>query len=169
MSVVAVGIAASFVSLYATVPQVLRAARTRSADGISWTSLVLSLATFTLWCVYAFAVADHIQLINNTIALLLLVALAVVVLRTGEGRSYWTAVLAVTGTAAASLWLVDVSNSFTLAMVGTTISSLRMVPQTRLTLRGRIPSSVETQASLLPAWLSRSQCVSRKSFVPSSG
>ncbi|MBY9076522.1 hypothetical protein K1X13_16935 [Nocardioides sp. WL0053] len=134
MSVVAVGIAASFVSLYATVPQVLRAARTRSADGISWTSLVLSLATFTLWCVYAFAVADHIQLINNTIALLLLVALAVVVLRTGEGRSYWTAVLAVTGTAAASLWLVDVSNSFTLAMVGTTISSLRMVPQTRLAL-----------------------------------
>ena len=32
------------------------------------------------------------------------------------------------------MWLVDVSNSFTLAMVGTTISSLRMVPQTRLAL-----------------------------------
>lgn len=119
-------------SLYANVPQVLRAARTRSADGVSWDSLVLSLATFTLWCVYAASVADHIQLINNTIALGLLVALAVLVLRAGVERSYWTVVLAVTGTGALSVWLVDVGNSFTLAMVGTTISSLRMVPQTRL-------------------------------------
>lgn len=152
MSVVVIGIVASLVSLYATVPQVLRAARSRSADGVSWDSLVLSLATFTLWCVYAVAVADHIQLVNNTIALGLLVALAVVVLRSGVERSYWTAVVAVLGTGALSVWLVDVANTFTLAMVGTTISSLRMVPQTRLAL-SRAPLWGLCPWATILAWL----------------
>lgn len=152
VSVVLVGVAASFVSLYATVPQVLRAARTRSADGVSWASLLLSLATFTLWCVYAVAVADRIQLVNNTIALLLLVALAAVVVRAGVPRTYWSAVLAVFGSAVVSIWLVDVSNSFTLAMVGTTISSLRMVPQTRLAL-ARAPLWGLCPWSTLLTWL----------------
>lgn len=132
--VVLVGAAASSFSLYATVPQVVRAARSRSAEGVSWSSLVLGLATFTLWCVYAFAVADQIQLINNTIALGLLVALAVVVGRTGAARHRWTAVVAVLVSGAAGVWLLDVANAFTLAMVGTTISSVRMLPQTRLAL-----------------------------------
>jgi uncharacterized protein with PQ loop repeat len=137
MSVVTVvGVLASALSLYATVPQVLRAARSRSAEGVSWNSLVLSLATFTLWVVYAFAVADVIQLVNNTIALLLLAALAVVVIRAGVTRSSWTAVAAVFVSAAASILLLDHTNSFALAMVGTTISSLRMLPQTRLALSG---------------------------------
>ncbi len=134
--VVLVGLLASSLSLYSTVPQVLRAARTRSAEGVSWNSLVLSLATFTLWAVYAVAIADAIQLVNNTIALVLLVALAVVVIRAGVARTYWSAVFAVFATAAASIVLLDRTNSFTLAMVGTTISSLRMVPQTRLALSG---------------------------------
>lgn len=152
VSVVVVGVAASLVSLYSTVPQLIRAARTRSADGVSWDSLVLSLATFTLWCVYAVAVADSIQLVNNTIALLLLVALAVVVARAGVARSSWSAVVAVFGSAAASIWLLDVANSFTLAMVGTTISSLRMVPQTRLAL-SRAPLWGLCPWSTLLAWL----------------
>jgi MtN3 and saliva related transmembrane protein len=150
--VVLVGSAASFLSLYATVPQVLRAARTRSAEGVSWNSLVLSLATFTLWVVYAVAVADAIQLINNTIALVLLAALAVVVLRAGVARTYWTAVAAVFVTAAASILLLDRTNSFTLAMVGTTISSLRMVPQTRLALSGAPLWGLCPWSTLL-AWL----------------
>ena len=150
--VVLVGAAASFFSLYATVPQVLRAARSRSAEGVSWSSLVLGLATFTLWCVYAFAVADQIQLINNTIALVLLVVLAVVVARTGVARHRWTAVVAVLVSGAAGVWLLDVANSFTLAMVGTTISSIRMLPQTRLAL-SRAPLWGLCPWSTLLAWV----------------
>jgi len=132
--VVLIGCAASVLSLYSVVPQVLRAARTGSAEGISWSSILLSLATFTLWGVYAFAVADAIQVINNGVALILLAALAVVLMRAGVPRKGWTPFAAVFVTGLASLWLVDVANSFTLAMVGTTISSLRMLPQTRLAL-----------------------------------
>lgn len=153
MSVVTVvGVLASALSLYATVPQVLRAARSRSAEGVSWNSLVLSLATFTLWVVYAFAVADVIQLVNNTIALLLLAALAVVVVRTGVTRSSWTAVAAVFVSAAASILLLDHTNAFALAMVGTTISSLRMLPQTRLALSGAPLWGLCPWSTLL-AWL----------------
>lgn len=153
MSVVTVvGVLASALSLYATVPQVLRAARSRSAEGVSWNSLVLSLATFTLWVVYAFAVADVIQLVNNTIALLLLAALAVVVVRTGVTRSSWTAVAAVFVSGAASILLLDHTNAFALAMVGTTISSLRMLPQTRLALSGAPLWGLCPWSTLL-AWL----------------
>jgi len=129
-----IGCAASVLSLYSVVPQVLRASRTGSAEGISWSSILLSLATFTLWCVYAVSVADAIQVINNGIALLLLAALAVVVMRAGVPRNAWAPVAAVFASGLASLWLVDAANSFTLAMVGTTVSSLRMLPQTRLAL-----------------------------------
>ncbi|HET6627801.1 MAG TPA: PQ-loop domain-containing transporter [Nocardioidaceae bacterium] len=134
--VVLIGLAASSLSLYATVPQLLRAARTRSAEGFSWNSLVLSMATFTLWAVYAVSVADAVQLVNNTIALGLLTALAVVVIRAGVARTYWSVLVVVFLTGAASIALLDHTNSFTLAMVGTVISSLRMVPQTRLALSG---------------------------------
>jgi uncharacterized protein with PQ loop repeat len=150
--VVLVGLLASSLSLYATVPQVLRAARTGSAEGVSWNSLVLSLATFTLWAVYAVAVADAIQLINNTIALVLLAALAVVVIRAGVARTYWSAVFAVFVTAAASIVVLDHTSAFTLAMVGTTISSLRMVPQTRLALSGAPLWGLCPWSTLL-AWL----------------
>jgi MtN3 and saliva related transmembrane protein len=153
MSVVTViGVLASFLSLYATVPQVVRAARSRSAEGVSWNSVVLSLATFTLWCVYAFAVADVIQLVNNTVALLLLGALAVVVIRDGSARTSWTAVAAVFATAVASILLLDHTNAFVLAMVGTTISSLRMLPQTRLALSGAPLWGLCPWSTLL-AWL----------------
>jgi uncharacterized protein with PQ loop repeat len=133
---VVIGIAASVLSLYATVPQVLRAARTGSADGVSWSSLVLGLATFTLWAVYAAAVADVIQLVNNFIALGLLTALAVAVVRAGVRGSSWLAVAAVFASAAASILLLGHTNSFVLAMVGTLVGSLRMVPQARLALSG---------------------------------
>lgn len=130
--VVLVGSAASVLSIFATVPQVLRAARTRSVEGVSWSSILLSLGTMTLWCVYAFAVRDALQIINNTLALVLLAALAVVVMRAGVPRNSWAPVAVVFASALASVWLVDVANSFTLAMVGTTASSLRMLPQARM-------------------------------------
>jgi MtN3 and saliva related transmembrane protein len=130
------GAAATLLSLYATVPQVVRAARTRSADGISWSSIMLSMATMTLWGVYAFAVADGIQVVNNALALVLLAALVVVVIRAGVSRAAWTPIAVVFATGLASVWLVDVANSFTLAMVGTVISSMRMLPQARLALSG---------------------------------
>lgn len=132
--VVLLGSAASLLSLYATVPQVVRAVRSRSAEGVSWSSILLSIATFTLWCVYAVAVADAIQIVNNSVAVLLLGALAVAVIRAGVPRRSWTPVAVVFATGLASLWLVDVANSFTLAMVGTAASSLRMLPQARLAL-----------------------------------
>jgi MtN3 and saliva related transmembrane protein len=134
--VVLVGSAASVLSLYATVPQLLRASRTRSTQGISWSSILLSLATMTLWSVYAAAVADAVQVVNNSLALVLLAALAVVVMRAGVPRQAWVPVAVVFVSALASLWLVDLANSFTLAMVGTAASSLRMLPQTRLAVSG---------------------------------
>lgn len=130
--VVLVGSAASLLSLYATVPQVVRAARTRSAEGVSWSSILLSMATFTLWCVYAVAVADSIQLVNNAVAVILLCALAFVVVRAGTPRRLWTPLAAVFASALGSIWLLDVANSFTLAMVGTAASSIRLFPQARL-------------------------------------
>lgn len=96
--------------------------------------MLLSLVTFTLWCVYSVAVADQIQLVNNALALALLVVLAVVLVRAGGCRGLWPAVGAILGAGVLSVLLLDISNSFTLAMAGTTISSLRMVPQTRLAL-----------------------------------
>jgi MtN3 and saliva related transmembrane protein len=131
-----VGSAAAALSVYATVPQVLRAARTRSVEGISWSSVLLSLGTMTLWAVYAIAVADAMQIINNSLALVLLAALAVVVMRAGVPSSAWLPVAIVFASALASIWVVDVANSFTLAMVGTVASSLRMLPQTRLAVSG---------------------------------
>ncbi|HEU4513467.1 MAG TPA: PQ-loop domain-containing transporter [Nocardioidaceae bacterium] len=137
MSVVMlVGAVAAALSVYATVPQVLRAARTRSVEGVSWSSTLLSLGTMTLWAVYAVAVSDAMQIVNNTLALLLLAALAVVVMRAGVPSSAWLPVAIVFATALASIWVVDVANSFTLAMVGTVASSMRMLPQTRLAVSG---------------------------------
>lgn len=150
--VVLVGAAASVLSVYATVPQVLRAARTRSAEGVSWSSILLSMATFTLWCVYAFAVADEIQVINNALALVLLAALAVVVLRAGVPSSLWVPVAVVFVTGLASVWLVDVLNSFTLAMVGTAASALRMLPQARLAMSGAELWGLCPWSTLLAWW-----------------
>jgi MtN3 and saliva related transmembrane protein len=149
--VVLVGSAASVLSVLATVPQLLRAARTRSVEGVSWSSILLSLGTLTLWCVYAFAVRDALQLINNTLALALLGALAVVVMRAGVPRKAWAPVTVVFASGLASVWLVDVANSFTLAMVGTTASSLRMLPQARLAL-SRAPLWGLCPWSTLMAW-----------------
>ncbi len=131
-----IGAVASFLSLYAIVPQVLRAARTRSVEGVSWSSIMLSMSTMTLWAVYAFAVADQIQIVNNALALVLLAALAVVVVRAGVHRAAWVPVLVVFATGLVAVWVVDVANSFALAMVGTTVSSVRMLPQARLAISG---------------------------------
>jgi len=149
--VVLVGSAASVLSLFATVPQVLRAARTRSAEGVSWSSILLSMATFTLWCVYAVAVSDAIQIVNNTLAMVLLLVLAVAVIRAGVPRRAWTPLVVVFVTGLASFWLVDVANSFTLAMVGTAASSMRMFPQARLAV-SRAPLWGLCPWSTLLAW-----------------
>lgn len=147
------GAVASSFSLAAVVPQVVRAARTRSVDGLSWASTVLSLATFTLWCVYAVAVADRVQVVNNVLALGLLVALAVVSIRAGgAGRASWAAVTAVLCSAALAVVTVDVFNSFVLAMAATTVGSVRMVPQTRLALSRAPMTGLDPWATLL-AWV----------------
>lgn len=145
------GAVASLFSVSATVPQVVRAARTRSVEGVSYASVVLSVATFTLWVVYAFAVADRVQIVNNVLSFVLLVALAVVVARAG-GRRSRSAVAAILVSAAAAVVVVDVLNSFVLAMAATTISSVRMVPQTRLAL-ARVPMRGLDPWSLVLGWV----------------
>lgn len=144
------GAVASLFSLSAIVPQVVRAARTRSVEGVSYASVVLSLATFTLWVVYAFAVADRVQIVNNVVSLVLLVALAVVVARAG-GCTSRSAVVAILVSAVAAVVVVDVLNPFVLAMVATTTSSVRMVPQTRLAL-ARVPMRGLDPWSLVLGW-----------------
>lgn len=146
-----VGSAASVLSLYSAVPQVVRAVRTRSAEGVSWSSILLSTATFTLWCVYAVAVADAIQIVNNSLALVLLLALAAAVMRAGAPRRAWAPLAVVFASGLASFWLVDVANSFTLAMVGTVASSVRMLPQARLAV-SRAPLWGLCPWSTLLAW-----------------
>ena len=149
--VVLIGSAAAILSIVATVPQVLRAARTRSVEGVSWSSLLLSLGTMTLWCVYALAVRDAFQIVNNALALVLLAALAVVVMRAGVPRNASAPVAVVFASGLASVWMVDVANSFTLAMVGTAASSLRMLPQARLAV-SRAPLWGLCPWSTLLAW-----------------
>lgn len=150
---VLLGAVASFFSLAAVVPQVLRALRTRDVEGVSWATAVLSLATFTLWVVYAFAVADGVQVVNNVVALVLLGALAFAVARAGgAGRSGWLAPASILVSAAVAVVTIDVFNSFVLAMAATTISSVRMVPQTRLALSGTSLSGLDPLATVL-AWV----------------
>ena len=146
------GAVASLFSLSATVPQVVRAARTRSVEGLSWGSVVLSLATFTLWCVYALAVADGVQIVNNFVAFALLVALAVVVDPAGGAGTSWTAVAAVGGSAAAAALTLDLLNPFVLAMAATTVSSVRMVPPTRLALARVSLTGLDPWATVLAWW-----------------
>ncbi len=149
---VLLGAVASFFSLSANVPQVTRAVRTRSVEGVSWASTVMSLATFTLWCVYAVAIADGVQIVNNSAAFVLLVALAVAVVRAGGARRSWTAVAAIVASGVTAVLTVDVLNSFALAMCATTLSSVRMVPQTRLALSGKPLWGLDPWATVL-AWV----------------
>ena len=147
------GAVASFFAVSSTVPQVLRAFRSRSVEGLSWTSLLLALATFTMWCVYAVAVADAVQLVNNALAFGLLVALAAAVLRAGGGlHRCWAAVAAVVSAAVLAVVVVDVFDAFVLALVGTLVSSLRMWPQTRLAL-SRAPLGGLDPWSTVLAWM----------------
>ncbi|QWZ06685.1 hypothetical protein KRR39_14145 [Nocardioides panacis] len=146
------GAVASLFAVSSTVPQVLRAFRSRSVEGLSWTSLLLSLATFAMWCVYAVAVADAVQLVNNFLALVLLVALAVAVLRAGGGfHRCWAAAGAVVAAGLLAVVVVDVFSSLALALVGTLVSSLRMWPQTRLAL-SRAPLGGLDPWSTVLAW-----------------
>jgi len=134
---VVLGAVASLFSLSATVPQVLRALRIRSTDGLSWAALLLNLAAVVLWDVYAAAVMDHVQLFYNTVSFGLVVVLAAAVLRAG-GRGWWTgtagALLSVVVAGTVAVTVVETFDSLVLAMVGTVISSVRMWPQTRLAL-----------------------------------
>lgn len=147
------GAVASFFSLSAVVPQVLRALRTRDVEGVSWATAVLSLATFTLWVVYAFAVADHVQIVNNVGAFMLLAALAVAVARAGgAGSSVWAALAAVPVGAIVGVVIVTTFGPLALAMVATAISSVRMVPQTRLALSGASLRGLDPLGAVL-AWV----------------
>lgn len=153
MPVLLLGALASLFSLAAVVPQVRRALRTRDVEGVSWATAVLSLATFTLWVVYGFAVADGVQVVNNVTALVLLGALALAVVRAGgAGGMAWAAPVSVLLSAALAVVTADVFNSFVLAMTATVVSSVRMVPQTRLALSGVPLTGLDPVGAAL-AWM----------------
>jgi uncharacterized protein with PQ loop repeat len=134
---VVLGAVASFFSLSSTVPQVHRAFRARSAEGLSWAALLMNLAALVLWGVYAAVVADDLQVVYNTVSFALAVALALAVLR-ARGCGWWPGVVGALATVvvsgAAALLVVEVFGPLVLAMVGTAVSSVRMWPQTRLAL-----------------------------------
>jgi MtN3 and saliva related transmembrane protein len=133
------GAAASFFSLSSTVPQILRAVRHRSSEGVSWSSLLMNLSASVLWAVYAAAAVDQVLLANNLVAVGLLVVLALVLL-VADGRSCWYALL-LTGAAAVVGFLAAVAvvlDPFALALVAMVITSVRMWPQARLAV-ARVP------------------------------
>jgi uncharacterized protein with PQ loop repeat len=144
------GAVASFFALSSVVPQVLRALRTRDVSGVSWASSVMSLAAYTLWVVYAFAVADGVQVVNNVLSFALLGALALAVARAGGAAgAAWAAPRAVLLSAAGALVVVDVLGAFALAMASTAFSAVRMVPQARLALSGTSLSGLDPLALVL--------------------
>ncbi len=149
------GVLASVLSLAAIVPQLLRALRSRSAEGLSWTSLVLSLATLVLWCVYAGAVSDDVQLSYNLVALALLAGLTFAVVRAMVARRRRSAATAVAAVVVAWLVAALVVRAFdplALATCGTLVSSVKMVPQTRLALNGSPLWGLDPWSTLL-GWL----------------
>jgi uncharacterized protein with PQ loop repeat len=136
---VVLGAAASLFALSSNVPQIVRAARHGSADGVSWGSLLLNLASVVLWGVYSIAVSDQVMLAYNIVAVGLLLVLSVALL-VAQGRSRWSVLLvaafavAVTGAATVTL----AAGSFALALLGSVITSVKMWPQARLAL-ARVP------------------------------
>ena len=144
------GAVASFFSVSSVVPQVLRALRTRDVAGVSWATSVMSLAAYTLWVVYAFAVADGVQVLNNVLSFALLGALALAVARAGGAAGAgWAAPGAVLLSAALALVVVEVLGAFALAMACTALSAVRMVPQARLAVSGTPLSGLDPLALLL--------------------
>jgi uncharacterized protein with PQ loop repeat len=139
---VVLGAAASLFALSSTVPQIVRALRIRSADGVSWVSLFLSVSASALWGIYASADADRVLLAYNAVAVGLLLMLAATLL-VAEGRVRWSgrgaaasaALVACTAAVTVGLGHLD---SFTLAVIATVVSSVRMWPQARLALE-RVP------------------------------
>ncbi len=147
---VVLGAVASFFSLSSVVPQVLRALRTRDVAGVSWATSVMSLAAYTLWVVYAVAVADGMQVFNNLLTFGLLGALALAVARAGGAAgAAWAAPRAVLFSAALALAVVELFGAFALAMASTLFSSLRMLPQTRLALSGTPLTGLDPLALVL--------------------
>jgi len=133
---VVLGAAASFVALSATVPQILCAFRSRSAEGVSWSSLLLNLVASALWAMYAAVVMDGVLLAYNALAVGLLAVLAVMVLLV-EGRSGWWVGLSaalVVSVAGLAVVVAPAVHPTPLAFMGTVISSVRMWPQARLAL-----------------------------------
>jgi uncharacterized protein with PQ loop repeat len=133
---VVLGAAASFFALSSTVPQIVRAVRSRSAEGVSWSSLLMNVLASAVWATYGAAAADPFLLAYNTLAVALLVVLAVA-LRAAEGPAPRSrglvAGIAVCACALAVLALPRLS-PITLALLGTVVSSVRMWPQARLAL-----------------------------------
>lgn len=149
---VALGAVASFFSLSSAVPQLLRALRSRCVEGLSSGSLLLTLSAMMLWCVYAAAVTDQVQLVNNTISFGLAALLVFALLRArgaGWGRDAFAALLASAGAGAVAISVVHVFGAFVLAMVGTAISSVRLWPQTRLAITGAPLRGLDPWATVL--------------------
>ncbi len=136
---VVLGAAASFFALSSTVPQIVRTFEDRSAEGLSWSALLMNLGSTVLWAVYSAVVVDHVMLAYNAIAVGLLGVLAVALV-VAEGRRWSTALctgafaLAVAGVATVTAAVDDVA----LALMASVVTSVKMWPQARLAM-SRVP------------------------------
>jgi MtN3 and saliva related transmembrane protein len=131
------GAVASFFSLSSTVPQIARAARHRSAEGVSWSSLLMNLSSCVLWAVYGAAAVDQVLLATNLLAIGLLVVLAVVLLAAEGENCWWALALTAAGSVVGFLAAVAAAfDPFPIALVAMVITGTRMWPQARLAVAG---------------------------------
>jgi uncharacterized protein with PQ loop repeat len=152
---VMLGAVASLFSLSSFVPQVHRALRSRCVDGLSSGSLLLTLCALVLWSVYAVAVVDDVQLVNDSISIGFAALLMFALLRAKTASRGGDALAALVTTAVAgavAIAVEQVFSSFVLAMLGTAVSSVRLWPQTRLALTGAPLGGLDPWAMVL-GWL----------------
>jgi uncharacterized protein with PQ loop repeat len=171
---VALGYLAPSIGLFGSVPQVMRARRTRSVEGLSWTSQVIGLVTGVLWGVYGITSADTAQILNNTMGLSLALMLAWVASTVREDVRIVPAALVVAGSAVAAVAVAVCVSPFAVAMVGTLVGSVRLIPQVRVALSGASLWGLHPWSVLLAvvsplAWFAYGLAVSDVAVLISSG
>lgn len=120
-SAAALGTLAVLVSVLSLVPQVVRALRTRTTDGLSSGSTALALLSCAQWSAYGLGVLDLAQVANNAVSLVLYAMLAYALTVTGGvHRWFWQSVLlgSVVSAAAVALLLSPAAAAGVAAVTG---------------------------------------------------
>lgn len=131
----ALGFAATLLSLLGLMPQVTRVVRTRVIDGISLLSLLLGLLTFSLWGTYGLAIGDPAQILTNGAYLAGFTVLVWYASGASWRRSWWVPLVpvAMMGLAVGLSWL---SAPALAATAGATVGAIQRLPQVFTALSG---------------------------------